>query len=41
MKLLCPKCGQPTTIDLTKSISEDGELFLCPHCGWKFRYTDK
>jgi len=36
----CPKCHKDVTLDITKSISDDGEVFKCPHCGWKFRYTE-
>lgn len=37
----CPKCGKPVDIDISNSISEDGEVFRCPYCGYDFRYTDK
>lgn len=41
MKLLCPKCGYPTNLDLSKSFSDDGEVFICQKCGYKFRYAEK
>ena len=28
-------------IDLARSISDDGEVYMCPHCHYKFRYVDK
>lgn len=34
----CPKCGKDTIVDLSHSISEDGEVFVCEHCKWPFRY---
>ena len=37
----CPKCHCDVQIDITKSISEDGEVFRCPHCHYDFRYVNK
>lgn len=37
----CPKCYEDVEIDIAHSVSEDGEVFRCPHCGWYFRYVDK
>ena len=33
----CPKCGKPNTIMLTHALDELGEVYRCPHCGWKYR----
>ena len=35
----CPKCQEDVTINISESISEDGEVFICPKCGYKFRYV--
>ena len=35
----CPKCHKNVTIDISESISDDGEVFRCTHCGWNFRYV--
>jgi DNA-directed RNA polymerase subunit RPC12/RpoP len=35
----CPKCQEDVTINIGESISEDGEVFRCPKCGYKFRYV--
>ena len=37
----CPKCGKEFTINISHSISSDGEIFLCPHCKWKVRYVEE
>ena len=37
----CPKCQEDITLDIANSVSDDGEVFMCPHCGWKLRYTEK
>lgn len=37
----CPKCQKEITLDITKSITEDGEVYRCPHCGYVFRYTER
>lgn len=37
----CVNCGGQVTIDIAKAIDENGEVFVCPHCGFKFRYCDK
>lgn len=42
MKIIkCPKCNKDVKIDIAKSISDDGEVFVCPHCRYKLRYVDK
>lgn len=35
----CPNCKEEITIDIAKSISDDGEVFVCPECKYKFRYA--
>ena len=37
----CPKCEEEVEINIANSISDDGEVFKCPHCGWEFRYVEK
>ena len=37
----CPKCGNTTPINISLSVSEDGEVFRCSHCNWLFRYVSK
>ena len=39
MKINCPKCHEETEFFLNNSISEDGEVYRCKHCGWPFRYV--
>lgn len=40
-KVKCVKCGAEVEINISKALDEDGEVFRCPHCKQKFRYTDK
>jgi predicted RNA-binding Zn-ribbon protein involved in translation (DUF1610 family) len=40
-KIKCIKCNNEVKIDISKAIDEDGETFVCPNCGQKFRYTNK
>ena len=37
----CAKCGTDVTIDIAKAVDENGEVFVCPNCGFKFRFTEK
>jgi DNA-directed RNA polymerase subunit RPC12/RpoP len=37
----CVKCGYDVEINIAKAIDEEGEVFRCPNCGFKFRYTDR
>ena len=37
----CPKCDENVVIDIAQSISEDGEVFMCPSCKYTFRYVEK
>ena len=33
MKINCPKCNEETEFFTHNSISEDGEVYMCQHCG--------
>lgn len=37
----CVKCGYDVVINISNAIDENGEVFVCPNCGQKFRYVDK
>lgn len=37
----CPKCHKNVEIDIANSVSDDGEVFRCPHCGYQFRYVER
>jgi DNA-directed RNA polymerase subunit RPC12/RpoP len=37
----CPKCHKEVEINIGNSISEDGEVFMCPNCQYKFRYVSE
>jgi uncharacterized protein YbaR (Trm112 family) len=37
----CPKCHNDVELDISKACDEDAEVFVCPHCKWKFRYAKK
>lgn len=37
----CLKCGNEVAIDIAHAQDEEGEVFVCPKCGFEFRYTDK
>lgn len=37
----CKNCGAHIKIDISKAIDEDGEVFMCERCGFKFRYAEK
>ena len=39
-KINCPRCNNPVEINLAKSADEEGETFMCPSCGFIFRYVD-
>ena len=40
-KLNCIRCGGEVEINIANAQDENGEVFVCPHCGFKFRYTDQ
>ena len=35
----CVKCNKDIEINIVNSISEDGEVYRCPYCGFEFRYA--
>ena len=37
----CGKCGNDVEINIAKAVDEHGEEFICPTCGFIFRYTEK
>lgn len=39
--ITCPKCKKQYPIDIASAIDEEGEVFQCPNCGWKSRYTER
>ena len=41
MEVKCVRCGNNVKIDISKATDENGEVFLCPHCGFQFRFTEK
>lgn len=41
IKVKCVNCNADVEINISKAVDEHGEVFLCPNCGKKFRYTDK
>ena len=41
MEVKCIRCGNNVKIDISKAIDENGEIFLCTHCDFHFRYTEK
>lgn len=40
-KIACPNCNKKVVIDISKSVSDNGEVFCCPHCHYKFWYVEK
>ena len=41
MTINCPKCGKVINFTISDSISDDGEVYKCPYCLWKFRFVDE
>ena len=37
----CPICGYDVEINISKAVDEEGEEFICPNCGFIFRFADK
>jgi len=35
-KIECVKCGKDIELDVSKALDENGEIYVCPHCGQKF-----
>lgn len=40
-KVKCINCGYDVEINIANACDENGEVFECPNCGFKFRYADK
>ena len=40
-KIQCPKCKELTTLDISKAVDEEGEVFKCEYCGYHFRYVNE
>lgn len=40
-KVKCPKCNKEIKLDISQSVSEDGEVYICPYCKYLFRFTEK
>ena len=40
-KVKCVKCGNEVVIDIARARDEEGEVFVCPKCGFEFRFVDK
>lgn len=36
----CPKCGADVQINIANAVDEEGEVFACPECMYKMRYTE-
>ena len=41
MEVKCIRCGNNVKIDISKAIYKNGDVLLCPNCGFHFRYTEK
>ena len=37
----CPKCHEEIEVNIANSVSEDGEVYRCPKCGWYYRYVTR
>lgn len=37
-KVKCIKCEKDIELDVSKALDENGEVFVCQHCGQKFMY---
>ena len=35
----CPECHDNVEINIERSITDDVEIFECPHCGFQFLYV--
>lgn len=40
-RVKCVRCGSEVEINISNAMDEEGEVFKCPNCGFKFRYTHK
>ena len=41
LTIKCPKCHKEVKLDIANTIDENGEVYVCEHCNWPFRYTEK
>lgn len=41
MKINCPKCYKETEFFLNEAVDENGEIYVCKNCGYKFRFVEK
>lgn len=41
MIVKCPKCHHDTEFNIADAVDENGEVFVCEHCGYLFRYADR
>ena len=39
--ITCPKCKDNFSVSISDAIDEHGEVYICPHCGWKLRYVEE
>lgn len=37
----CPRCNKDVEINIANSMTEDAEVYRCPHCKFVFRYVAK
>lgn len=37
----CPKCGREVKIDISHAVDTEAEVFMCPECKYRFRFTEK
>ena len=40
-KIKCPKCNADVVISIEKAIDTEGEVFMCPNCGFDLRFAQK
>jgi len=40
-KIYCPKCKKETHIDIAHAVDAEGEVFMCDHCNYLFRFVKK
>ena len=40
-KVKCVKCGTEVEINIANAVDFNGEVYVCPECGYKFRFVDK
>ena len=40
-KIKCPKCNADIDVSIENAIDAEGEVFMCPNCGFDLRFTQK